>query len=72
VSQILKRTTQMTFDELREELDAIVMTRSTERDVRVLAEAVNRLITAYKAEATERLNAALSQAATLEKQKGTK
>lgn len=50
-----KRTTYMTLDELREELDSIVMTRGASRDIAVIAEAVSRLITAYRASTNERM-----------------
>ena len=40
-----ERPTWMSIDELREEIDAIVMTRGVERDIKVIAEAVSRLIT---------------------------
>ena len=42
---ILKQSTRMTMEELRDELDAMVMTLGTSRDIVVLAEAVSRLIT---------------------------
>jgi len=40
-----KLSTMMTIDELREELDAIVMTKGKSREIVLLAEAASRLIT---------------------------
>ncbi len=40
----LKQVTQMTTQELREEVDAIIMTRGVSRDLAVLAEAASRVL----------------------------